>query len=38
VSGKAIKTLGISGGAFFLDGTEIRKMVPEEIYLNYLAF
>jgi uncharacterized protein YbjT (DUF2867 family) len=39
VSGKKVKTLGIPGGEFFLDGTEIKKMVPaEEIYLNYLAF
>jgi hypothetical protein len=38
VSGKTVKTLGIPGGEFFLDGTEIRKMVPEEVYLNYLAF
>jgi hypothetical protein len=38
VSGKTVKTLGIPGGEFFLEGTEIRKMVPEEVYLNYLAF
>jgi hypothetical protein len=37
-SGKTIKTLVISGGAFFLDGMAIRKMVPEDIYLNYPAF
>jgi hypothetical protein len=39
VSGKTIRTLNIPGGEAYIDGTEVKKMVPvEELYLNYLAF
>jgi hypothetical protein len=38
ISGKEIKTLGIPGGDAYLDGTEVKKTVAEEIYLNYRGF
>jgi hypothetical protein len=38
VSGKTVKTLGLAGGAAYLDGTEAKKHTVEEMYLNYLAF
>ena len=37
VSGKNVSPPGIPVDVF-LDGTEIKKTAPEEMYLNYLGF